>query len=55
LRIRKGQPGLLITTTANGADRRASRVLLWSEGDRVFCIQGTLNGPDTMQMAESVS
>src|SRR5258705_2850866 len=49
------QPGLLITTTANGADRRASRVLLWSEGDRVFCIQGTLNRPDTIQMAESVS
>jgi hypothetical protein len=51
-----GQQGLLITTTGNPAgDGRLQRVLLWSEGDRVFCLQGNLSNADIMQMAESVS
>ena len=54
-----GQQGLLITTTGDGAsDGRRGRggtVLVWTEGDRVFAIQGNLSPPDLMQMAESVS
>ena len=54
-----GQQGLLITTTgdraADGRRQRDGSLLLWTEGDRVFCIQGNLSGSDLMQMAESVS
>ncbi|MGE5176718.1 MAG: DUF4367 domain-containing protein [Hyphomicrobiales bacterium] len=54
-----GQPGLLITTTGertdDGRPRRAGVVLLWTEGDRVFAIQGNLSREDLMQMAESIS
>lgn len=54
-----GQQGLLITTTGDravdGRRQRDGTLLLWTEGDRVFCIQGNLSGPDLMQMAESVS
>lgn len=53
-----GQPGLLITTagerTADGRTRRGT-VVMWTEGNRVFCIQGNLSSGDVMQMAESVS
>jgi hypothetical protein len=54
-----GQPGLLITTTgertADGRPGRNGALLLWAEGDRVFCIQGNLSRQDLMEMAESVS
>ena len=54
-----GQQGLLITTTgersADGRRGRDGALLMWTEGDRVFCIQGNLSNPDIMQMAESVS
>lgn len=54
-----GQPALLITTTgerATGdAPRRKGTVLLWTEAERVFCIQGDLSVSDLVQMAESVS
>jgi len=52
----RGEPGLLITTTrpVEGGRRRAGSVVLWTEGDRVFALEGTLGGPDMMQVAESV-
>jgi len=54
-----GQPGLMITTTGDrggdGKRRHEGTLLLWTEGGRVFCIQGNLSGPDLIQMAESVS
>jgi len=28
--------------------------VLWTEGDRVFALEGTLGGRDMMQVAESV-
>lgn len=53
-----GQPGLLIATTGeraeDGRPRRAGAVLLWTEGDRVFGIQGNLSRQDLMEMAESI-
>jgi hypothetical protein len=52
----RGQSGLLITTGgAPAGDGRLQRILMWSEGDRVFCLQGNLRDQDLMQMAESVS
>jgi len=54
----RGNPGLLITTTkpdGAGADRRrAGTVVLWTEGERVFALRGTLDPEDVMQVAESV-
>jgi len=52
-----GQSGLLITTSTRGQDgiRREGTMLMWTEGERVFCLQGNLSGPDLMRMAESVS
>lgn len=54
-----GQPGLLITTAGARADdgrrHRDGAILMWSEGDRVFCLQGNLDASDLVQMAESVS
>lgn len=54
-----GQPGLLVTTTGekttDGRPRRQGTFLMWTEGDRVFCIQGNLSSTDIVQMAESVS
>jgi hypothetical protein len=54
-----GQPGLLITTTAERAEGgrrlRPGSLILWTENDRVFAIQGDLMRQDLMQMAESVS
>ena len=54
----RGQPGLLITTTDRpSADghKRQGVVLMWTEGDRVFCLQGNVTGPEIVQMAESIS
>ena len=54
----QGNPGLLITTTgeekAGGERRRAGSVVMWTEGDRVFALEGTLRPPDMIQVAESV-
>jgi len=53
-----GQPGLLITTSERAADGKRHRegtLLMWSAGDRVFCIRGNLQAQDVVQMAESVS
>ncbi len=55
----RGQPGLLITTTAEstGADghKREGVILMWTERDRVFCLKGTLTPGEIMQIAESLS
>ena len=53
----RGQSGLLITTSSRGQDgrRREGAMLMWTQGERVFCLQGNLSGRDLMQMAESVS
>ena len=52
----RGNEGLLITTAgAPAADGRRQRILMWTEGDRVFCLQGNLRDSDLVQMAESVS
>lgn len=54
----RGNPGLLVTTvrprTDGGAGKREGRVLLWTEGDRVFALEGTADGQDLVQIAESV-
>ena len=51
----KGNPGLLVTASGeSGAKNRAGGVLLWTEGDRVFALRGTLDGRDLMEVAESV-
>lgn len=52
----RGNPGLLITRSerAEGAQHRAGSVVLWTEGDRVFALRGTLGPPDMLQVAESV-
>lgn len=51
-----GQQALLIRTTeARAGDGRLHRILMWTEGDRVFCLQGNLSDGDLMQMAESIS
>jgi hypothetical protein len=53
-----GDHGLLVTVTGegamNGGRRRGGTVVMWTEGDRVFALQGTLAPPDMMQVAESV-
>ena len=54
----RGQQGLLITTTAvssSDGHRREGVVLMWTEGDRVFCLQGNITPEELMQMAESLS
>ncbi len=54
-----GQSGLLITTaeprTGDGKRHREGTILMWTAGDRVFCLTGNLSGPDLVQMAESIS
>jgi hypothetical protein len=52
----RGQSGLLIKTRGeHAADGREMRVLLWTQGDRVFCLRGDLRDDDILEMAESVS
>jgi len=53
----QGNPGLLVTTTqqeAGGDRRRGGSVLMWTKGERVYALEGTLEGPDLVQVAESV-
>ena len=55
----RGQSGLLITTPgerdAAGVRQRDGKVLLWTAGDRVFCLRGNISSSDIVRMAESVS
>jgi hypothetical protein len=51
--IGRGQ-GLLINMADKNRDRVGS-ILLWSEGDRIFCLRGHMNASDLIQMAESIS
>jgi len=54
-----GQSGLLITTTgepaADGKRHREKTILMWSAGDRIYFLQGDLDGKELVRMAESVS
>ena len=54
-----GQSGLLIHTTgepaADGKRHREKTILMWSAGDRIFFLQGDLDGKELVRMAESVS
>jgi hypothetical protein len=54
----RGNSGLLIVTTgepaAEGKPRRQGTMLMWTHGDRVFCIRGNLSASDVLQMAESI-
>jgi hypothetical protein len=51
----KGNSGLLVTASGeSGGRNRSGGVLLWTEGDRVFALRGTLEGRDLMEVAESV-
>lgn len=54
----QGHAGLLIETTraAEKGDgrRRAGVMVMWTEGDRVFALQGNLGDSDMLQVAESV-
>ena len=54
-----GNSGLLITTTGeartDGKPRRMGAMLMWTRGDRVFCLRGDLSAQDTIEMAESIS
>jgi hypothetical protein len=54
----QGNPGLLITMTrerdGGGQRREAGSVVMWTEGDRVFAVQGTAGPSDMIQVAESV-
>jgi len=52
-----GAQGLLITTAGmnpEGDRQREGTIVLWSEGDRVYAVQGNLSDKDLLQMAESV-
>jgi hypothetical protein len=54
----QGNRGLLVTTTrpesGSGRRRRGGSVVLWTQGDRVFALEGTLGSEDLLQIAESV-
>jgi hypothetical protein len=53
-----GNPGLLVEMAErkgpDGGTRRGGVVLLWTEGERVFALQGTVGDRDMVQVAESV-
>lgn len=57
----RGNSGLMIITTgdgpppAPGKPKRKGVMVMWSEGDRVFCLRGDLSAEDLLQMANSVS
>ena len=54
----QGNPGLMVTMTREGKEpgkrREAGSVVMWTKGDRVFALQGTLGESDMVQVAESV-
>jgi hypothetical protein len=55
----RGNPGLLVTVQAREASgdrprRRGGSALLWTEGDKVYALEGALDSQDLVQIAESV-
>jgi hypothetical protein len=51
----RGNPALLITMAGEAARRdKEGGMLMWTQGDRVYCIRGNLAASDLMQMAESI-
>jgi hypothetical protein len=55
----RGNSGLMIITTGDeapppGKPKRKGAMVMWSEGDRVFCLRGNLSSEDLLQMANSV-
>jgi hypothetical protein len=53
----RGNTGLLVTTESvktPGQERRAGSVILWTEGDRVFALQGSVGSTTLLQVAESI-
>jgi hypothetical protein len=52
----QGNPGLLVTMTRqeDGSSRHAGSVVMWTQGDRVFALRGTLGSTDLIMVAESV-
>jgi hypothetical protein len=54
----RGNPGLLVTVNKPSPDARQARrtgsLVMWSEGDRVFALNGTMYGSELVQIAESV-
>jgi hypothetical protein len=49
----RGRPALLIMEADRKQDREAA-MLMWSDGDRIFCLRGSMSSRDLMQMAESI-
>jgi len=55
-----GNSGLMIVTTGDeppppGKPQRKGVMVMWSAGDRVFCLRGNLSAENMLQMANSVS
>ena len=53
----RGNQGLMITMSGLNAQhdrRREGTIVLWSEGDHVYAVQGNLADKDLLQMVESV-
>lgn len=53
----QGNPGLFVTKVrkdSDGRQREAGSVVMWTEGERVFALEGTKGHSDMMQVAESV-
>ena len=55
----RGNSALMITTTgeqpSDGRPRRRGAMIMWAEGDRIYCLRGDLSAKDTIQMAESIA
>jgi hypothetical protein len=49
----QGRPGLLIETRGE-AKRRGGTVLLWSSGEQVFALMGSLGSPKVLEIANSM-
>lgn len=56
----RGNSGLMIITTGDeaapppGKPQRKGAMVMWTQGDRVFCLRGNLSAEDLLQMANSV-
>ncbi len=54
----QGNPGLMVTKVQKGTDggspRDAGSVVMWTDGDRVFALEGNIGDVDLLQVAESV-
>lgn len=54
-----GHPGLLVSTNAEGTGpsgnrRRRGAMVLWSDGGRVFAVQGDMEAADVLEVAQSL-